>query len=903
MAATDTWTAAQEPGLPFGCLPGAPDRSLLALEQAIRPLTTVLSLMNVGAHPDDELSALLAMASRGLGVRTISVIATRGEGGQNLIGPERDRLLGLLRTRELEEASRLLGVRLRFLGDTRGDPIYDFGFSRSPEETLQHWGAEHTLRRLVRVIREERPDVVVTSFRDEYGQHGHHRAITRLTLQAARIAGDPAAFPEQLSGGLGPWTVKKVYVPANPAMEAGDVYLSTEPGEPTVVIDLGRFDEALGLSYAQLGEASRRLHRSQGMGRRPAPGPQLFYAELVHATGQLLRARAAERSLFDGLAWTVGDLAGGLPAGSEAVSDRLTRIHRAIEAIVRAFPDRSRVLEATHRALAEVRALLGWLDAPREAHCPAGDARAFEARLPGELAADLRFRLKVKEGQLARLSAVAALLVAELESSAYELTPGDAVTLRLRAYNGGQRTLRNVRLELQLPAGWSSCPAGGQEEPQPVGPHQVAERAFRVHAPPGGPYFDPYHLPEIRGVVHYELDGEEGGAAPVSLPVELPRPLALLPEVSVAFDPDRHLFNLQPVTAGGSPPALSVDVLVRHHGRTPREVAVRLNVERGDARGAPQPAPSNQWTGGWDVEPDVARVGLEGQDVRRLTFMLRPRPGLVAGRWALRASVAPGTEPARAGASTGEGTTVQAVEYPHVGRTHLLSPAVASVQVFAWQVAPVRVGYVTGGFDSVPDHLRRMGVSVRLLSPQELRAGDLGAYDTIVVGLYAYGARDDLRAANRRLLDYVQAGGHLVVQLHRPQDGWDPERTPPYRLEIGRPSFRWRVTDETAPVEILEPAHPLFRWPNAIGPSDWDGWVKERGLYFPMSWAPEFVPLVATGDPGHDVLKGGMLFARFGKGSYLYTSLSWHYQLDHLVPGAFRMMANMVSFPAHRPTA
>lgn len=838
-----------------------PERALVALSQAIKPLSTVVSFMNTGAHPDDELSALLAFCSRGLGVRTISVIATRGEGGQNRVGHEHGRALGVVRTRELEEASRITGVSLRILSEDLDDPIYDFGFCRTPEEALSRWGAQRTLERLVRVIREERPDVVMASFRDEYGQHGHHRAVTRLTIDAARLASDPQAFPEQLRAGLKPWAVRKVYLPANPGGGSGEVYLSTEPGEPTVVVDVGEFDEVLGVSYEQLGEASRFLHRSQGMGRMVAPGPRHVYAQLVYRTApagqphRQGRKRVRERSMFDGLPYTVADLAGSLPDGYETIAAALKRIQDSIDAVQAAFPERAQVVKAVHRAMAQVRALLADLEG---------------SGLPEPIADDLRFRLGVKERELATASAAAALLVADLRASRYEVVRGQAVDVELRAFNGGRMPLSNVRLELSAPAGWFVGSAAAKEDPAAgeMGPslsyNQTLRRAFRLTVRADAPLFHPYRQPRLSGLVRYDVDGVE-----VAVPVELPHPLAVLPDLSLAVEPEALLVNtLDPARP------LPASVLVRNHHAAGVEAVVRLNVPRD-----------------WQVDPAEVRLDLGPGAAERVSFTLHPAPDISPGTYRLTATAG------FRGVAVSD--TVRIIEHDHIGRTYMIVPAEVRVTAFEWKTAPVRVGYVDSGFDSVAKRLQQMGFDVRLLGKHDLLFGDLSLYDTIVLGIYAYGARPELLEANGRLLSYVMNGGHLVVQLHRPLDNWDPDRLPPYRLVIGRPSFNWRVTDEEAPVTVLDLANPVFNWPNRIGDEDWHGWVKDRGLYFPMEWAPDYTLLIAMSDPGRERLKGGMLLARYGKGTYLYTSLTWYYQLDQYVPGAYRIVANMVSFPAH----
>ena len=288
----------------------ASQSAIVKLWEALLPLKSVNSFMNTGAHPDDERSSLLAYLSRGEGVRVISVTANRGEGGQNAIGTEYGNALGALRSREMEEASRAFGVDLYFLSEGADDPIYDFGFSKTPEEAFRIWGKDRTLRRLVRVIRESRPDVLFTSFLDVYGQHGHHRAMNEATQLAFKLAADPKAFPEQIKQGLQPWQAKKLYLPAESG--AGSTYADAEPPPSvTLEVDTGAFDSIFGATYEQLGEQARVYHQSQGMGSWHPEEPSTVSLHLLRSTVDRVEDDTA---IFSGLPNTVGDLA-------ETVSD------------------------------------------------------------------------------------------------------------------------------------------------------------------------------------------------------------------------------------------------------------------------------------------------------------------------------------------------------------------------------------------------------------------------------------------------------------------------------------------------------------------------------------------------------------------------------------------------------
>jgi hypothetical protein len=233
------------------------------------------------------------------------------------------------------------------------------------------------------------------------------------------------------------------------------------------------------------------------------------------------------------------------------------------------------------------------------------------------------------------------------------------------------------------------------------------------------------------------------------------------------------------------------------------------------------------------------------------------------------------------------------VAYPHIGRTQAVTPAALDVLALDLRLPDTRIGYVGGGADHVGDWLPRMGLDVVPLEFDQL-GGDLSGFATIVVGIFAFGQRRDLAAAVPALHQWVRDGGHLVTLYHRPSDGWDPDRTPPAHVRIGSPSLRWRVTDPAAPVTVLAPGHKLLAGPNVIGPDDWAGWDKERGLYFASEWDPAYVPLLSMHDRDEAPLTGALISAPIGHGRHTHTSLVLHHQMDHLVPGAFRLMANLM---------
>ncbi len=400
--------------------PAQADRGVVDLWKSIKPLTTIASAMNTGAHPDDEHSATLAYLSLGQGVNTFSIIANRGEGGQNEIGSELGNALGIIRTRELQEASKVTNITLSMLSEDINDPIYDFGFSKSPDETLQKWGESIAYERLIRKIREDRPDIVYPSFLNEDSTHGHHRAINVITVKAFKDAADPNVFPEHLQKGLQPWQVKKLYVPGT----AKDY---------NVVVPVSEYNEIYGASYLQLGEESRFMHKSQGMGRvydEGAATPDLFgnYYKLLSTT---VKMPDKESGFFDGIAYTYEDLAKEVDAKAkdQKIAKDLRVLQKDSEQVIAAYPKFAAVTKEVHGMKADLQTAIADLNA---------------SSLDKATKTDLMYRLKVKDEQLNKASMEATSVVAKVKPATGELVAGQTTKVTVTAFNGGNVELKKL---------------------------------------------------------------------------------------------------------------------------------------------------------------------------------------------------------------------------------------------------------------------------------------------------------------------------------------------------------------------------------------------------------------------------------------------------------------------------
>lgn len=837
---------------------------VLALHFALARLRSTISFMNTGAHPDDETSAMLAALGFRDGLDLSYACTNRGEGGQNDIGTEATEDLGILRTAEMERAAEVLDLRLYWLSESPDDTLFDFGFSKSGTETFRRWDRARTLRRFVEIVRAERPDILCPTFLDVPGQHGHHRAMT----EAAHLVMDLVADPGFETPGLLPWQPAKLYLPAWGG--GGDAYDDESPPPPaTLSIEASGVDPVSGWSHERIGQQSRRFHATQGMGRWVAAGEERDWP--LH----LVRSVVAgpDIALSSGLPASLGELA--RYAGADELAAPLAEAQAAIEAALASPFAFDEVLAAATRALIAVRRA-------REV-CPA----AARDRVI--------HRLARKESQLSRVIRLAAGVDVRGRLRRDALRPGDETTLDIEWRDGGVRISVTPRVASPWtvsgplePAGSAAPPpapgaaspsafAASDGHPVVTGGAGTVRHTLRLErsAAPSDPYPTTWSSDEP-ALPALDVRIEALGASSVTrLPLESP-PLAL-PATSAAVTPNAWLLNLSSGGQGGNAREPSGQGPGTRGEREPDGTTVVDAGYRHATRVAdivpPAGVPAFDLPAGW-------RQSRTGDELR-----VHAPKGLEEGLYELPLTIdgRPAFEERR-------------VDYPHVRLALRTRPA--SLQVRALDVAlpDARVGYVGGGNDRVGYWLHALGVDVVELGTGALEAEDaLETIDTLVVGLFALRTRPDLVAVMPRVHRWVRRGGHLLTLYHRPWDGWDADRTAPRRLEIGQPSLRWRVTDERAEVTVLRPDHPLLNAPNRIGPMDWEGWHKERGLYFASAWDEAYVPLLSMGDPDESPHQGSLLSAEIDKGRHSHTSLILHHQMECLVPGAFRLMANLVA--------
>jgi LmbE family N-acetylglucosaminyl deacetylase len=923
--------AAVVPRAQMMVVPVDEEQGHVALGLALRHLSNVGIFMHTTAHPDDENNGLLVMMNRGLGYRTALATATRGNGGQNEIGPEIYEALGVLRTGELDALHRFDGAEQYF---TRA---VDFGYSFSLEETFEKWGRDEITADYVRLIRMIRPDVIITLPPTGNAGGQHHMASAIITRDAYKLAGDPTKFPEQLKDGLRPWQPKKLY------HSTGFGFAGEAPPTGKVVrVNTAVYDRLLGRTYFEIGTEARSMHKCQGMAQLlalPIATANSSY-ELVEST--LPPSPREETSLFDGIDTSIMGLAkfaGAKPP--KDLHEGLTVISNAVQNARKAFDTTSD--EATLKPLLDglfaVRVLRRELRS-----MPIDEAGRFE----------IDFRLRQKEREFQQAITLANGIKVEALADDGIVVPGQRVNVNVIVANRGTAdvTIKQVRFEgLDGDAGCSMVPftgggrggrGGGRgnagapaaQAISTLKKDQVAHCEEALTIPANARITEPYwHRQGDAGRYTFDPD------APFGLPM---RPTPFYAQVTLGLAGGEEVIDGLPIQyryegnifSGEKRndllvvPALSV--------RTSPEIAVvpadalrtapqpahpgpRARSGRGSARTPaparkPEPAPAAanaadreirvtivndtpgpidtvaqlQLPAGWTSTPVRQPVRFERADESQtLRFIVRPAAGAATGDFHVKAVVTANEQTFDRG--------YQVVEYPHIRRYHIYDSADTRLKVIDVKMAPnITVGYIMGTGDQVPPAIEQLGAKLEMITSDMLAWGDLSRYDVIVTGVRAYERRADLRANNSRLLEYVRNGGTMIVQYNKFE--FNDAQYGPYPAKVSSN----RVTDENAPVEKLEPENKIFTQPNRITSQAWSGWVQERGLYFLGEKDSRYHDLVRLEDPfplNKGPREGALVEAAYGKGRWIYVGLNLWRQLPSGTDGAYELMANLLSLP------
>lgn len=823
------------------------------------------SVLYIAAHPDDENTELLAYLSRGRNYRTAYLSLTRGDGGQNVLGADLGAKLGVARTQELLAARQIDGAQQFF---TRAK---DYGFSKNYLETMTVWDKQEVLSDIVRVIRKFRPDILITRFSPSPGgTHGHHTTSTVLAMEAFKLAGDAKAFPEQ---DLPPWQPKRILW--NASIWQKDKITD----QPVYKIDATGKDPVSGETFHSIAGASRAMHKTQGFDTFKMPGGD---GEKRLEQFQLLDGAPITADIMEGVDTSWARIEGGSAIGKDAGE------------VIEKFDIKDPA--ASVPALLKLRKNVNSLTAK---HRDAGEKSV----------------LIEKQALLDRILAECLGLKVETTISHSDVVPGEPMNLLISASLKSKppKNLQIKWLEVRLPKlPQEKCKKKIDrvvDEPQSI---EVTETL-----PVTTPLTQPYWLledgtPGMFDVKNGKLIGtaENAPSFPVeyeflidslalvindepvqvtkdSLGNEIRRRLDVIPPVSMRF-----LSEVAVMRPGSS---RSVEVEIRasranSHGMLELQVAGTDNtssLQSSAAQSSSKKSGSEQSNSAqsesWKIDPpaqpfNLAAVGDTAKFVFKITA---PESSTISNAQLTATAIIDGEK---------YHNQRQEVSYPHLPRQLLQPPAVMHAVSFDLATRGHTVGYLPGAGDTLAENLQEMGYAVKVLDDANLTAKDLEGLDAVVVGVRALNVRNNIANAMPILFSYVENGGTLIVQYNR-HDKLKADKVAPYDLQISND----RVTDEKAPVKFLAPDSPILNVPNKITSADFDGWVQERGLYFPNKWDSRFTPILAFNDIGEDPHEGALLAAKYGKGNYIYTGLGFFRQLPAGVPGAYRLFANMVS--------
>lgn len=878
------------------------------LSRWLAAIRTRASILMIVAHPDDEDGGLLAYQTRGLGARGALMTLNRGEGGQNAMSNDLYDALGLVRTEELLCADRYYGVEQYW-----GRAI-DYGFSKTREEALEKWGYERTLSDVVRVVRMTRPLVLASVFIGAPTDgHGNHQVAGEMAQEAFVAAGDPNRFPEQIREGLQPWQPLKVYerVPFfQPTKDkkiydyATDQYVpirfynyitktwSTETPQANIGITEGTLNPASGYTFLQTGREGWGYQKSQnGGGTIPQPA---FQTIQYHRYGSKVDVPEKENSMYEGIDVSVHGIATLASGDTSFLKQGLDHIAKcADEAFDGYKPDHpADIAPALADGLIATRELLAKVNASSLAE-PGKSNVAFELTAKAkEFESALQLALGVSFDAVVVPERQAGGPFAGFGQAATTFTiavPGQGFPVQAHLLNNGAEPVNVGGIEIVASDGtpWKIKPEA--TAPTSLAAGKDVRLRFAVQAAENARSTRPYFTRPNLEQAYYDLTDERFrnlsfGPYPLYATAKLSYRGAEI-TLMKAVQANQRIEGLgiveDPLLMA---PALSLTVSPAAGAVPLTSTAFRFSCTlHTNVKGAAKGVLRLQLPQGWESKPTQADFAFT-RDGENSTFDFEVTPKSIQQRAYEIRAVAEYN-----GHNYEEGYRLTG--YPGLRPYPLYRPAAYKAVGVDVKTAPgLQIGYMPGTGDDVPQALEDLGLHVTMLSPGDIEAGDLSGYQAIVLGVRAYAVRPELRSANNRLLNYVRNGGVLIVQYNLQNFDGDYG---PYPFELG--GNPQKVVDEESKIEFLQPKSPVFNWPNKITEADFSRWEEERGHGFMGKWDPHYEPLVATHDPGQEPQKGGLLLARYGKGFYVYDAFALYRQLPAGVPGAFRILANLVS--------
>ncbi len=799
--------------------------------ESIQKLNFLGSALYVAAHPDDENTRLIAYLSNEVKANTAYLSLTRGDGGQNLVGPEIRELLGIIRTQELLGARRIDGGQQFF---SRAN---DFGYSKHPDETLKIWNKEEVLGDVVWVMRNFQPDIIVNRFdhRSPGRTHGHHTSSAMLSLEAFDLVGDASAYPDQLKF-VDTWQPRRIFFNTSWWFYGSREKFAKADKTRMASVDVGTYYAMRGKSNNEIASESRSMHKSQGFGSSGRRGTQSEYLELIEGD-----MPTDKENLFEGINTTWSRLEGGAPIGAvlKTVEDNYD------------FADPS----------ASVAQLVL--------------AYQMLQSLPDS------YWKRVKTAELKRVIEACTGMYLEAAADAYSATPGEEVEVEIEAIN-------RADVDVQLKS-FSITPMGFDTLMNMEMENNQSYKFFkRVNLPDDIAYSNSYWINKQATLGMYHVGDQAMRGKP-----ETPRSFQAHFDIEVEKIPMRITKDViykrtDPVEGEQYrpfeviPPVFAnvENTVYVYANNEPQTVHVVVQSGKDDVKGKVTLARPK----GWRIEPEFIEFDLAIKEAEtKLAFQLFPPKEQSEGK------VTPIVE-LENGQSYVDGITL--IEYDHIPTQTVVQSSTSKVVKIDLEKRGERIGYIMGAGDEIPTALEQIGYQVDLLEDKDITAENLQQYDAVVLGVRAYNTNERIKFQNPILLEYAKQGGTLMVQYNTTR------RLKITSAEIGPYPFklsRDRVSVEEAEVRLLAPEHPVLNTPNKITAADFEGWVQERGLYFPNEWDDNYTAILSSNDPDEPARDGGLLVTKYGEGYYIYSGYSWFRELPAGVPGAFRLFANLVS--------
>ncbi len=848
------------------------DHGVTGVWQRLLKLKTTASALHTQAHPDDEHADLLTLLGRGKGTRTALLSLNRGESGGNVLGVEFFDPLGLLRTEEFLLASSYYG-----LDDLYFTKLVDYGFSKRVEEAYDKWGRQNVLSEMVRVIRINRPLVIISRFHGtERDGHGNHQAAGEISQEAYKLAGDPTAFPEQISKeGLRPWKALKLYRGGVRANEHWNIQLNT-----------GVYSPWLGQSYKNFSLLGYSLHRSQNGGHRSeVNGPFIQYYERLQSQ---VKSDEKENSFFDGIDTSINGIfkITGETAPA-ALATLLTEITSNVDHAITAFqPQNSAsILPFLTNGLSKTRSAIQLIINQPEA----------------------LFMLQIKERQFMdainaasgiSLQAMAVPTGTKDKRSFYQPQPtmgfavaGQPFKVEAMMVNNSPVSIEPKSINLIAPANWKID--NNQQDLKPLQMNEKTEITYTVTVAENAAYSQPYFGRNSLQENQYQLNDKQYENLPWSAPalkisasyvinnelVEIQMPVQVR-QANLPYGYDKYTLKVAPAIAVNIQPKLGIIPKNSRMKSFTAQVELINNYDSSIKGNVTLKVPA-----GWKVEPLQTPFTFTKAG-EKINFTIKVSlPAIEEKTYDIQAVATADSKAYTQG--------YDLISYRDLDQAILYHPAIATIKGINVNVAPdLYIGYVIGVGDEVPAGLKQLGAKVQLLNTNDLASGRLDQYDVVIIGTRAYAVRQDLNTYNQRLLTYAKNGGNLIVLFQTPE--FIPGKMAPYPAEL--PGNSEEVSEENSPIKFSNANHRILNYPNKITLKDFDNWVEQRGSKFFSKWDTAYVPIISTQDVGQVPQSGGWLMAKYGKGSYTYCAYSFHRQLPYAVEGAYRIMANLISY-------